>query len=60
MENKEAAAAGLSDAAKQARREYHTKWQREHPEKEKEYLRRYWEKKGAEILEREQARTDTN
>ena len=40
----------LAEAAAEARREYHAKWQREHPEKVKEYKARYWQKKGAEIL----------
>lgn len=50
MRKNNAAGGNLSEAAKQARREYHSKWQREHPEAVKEYTRKYWEKKGAELL----------
>ena len=45
----------LSEAAKQARREYHAKWQREHPEAVRESHRRYWEKKAAALAENNRA-----
>ena len=38
----------MNDAAKAARREYKKKWQREHPEKVKQYQARYWDKKARE------------
>lgn len=39
---------GITEAAKRARREYHNKWRKEHPEKVKEYNNKYWNKKAAE------------
>lgn len=50
MTDKEPTAEELEAAAREANREYHKEWQHKHPEKVKEYHRRYWEKKGAEIL----------
>ena len=41
-------AAGLSPQAKEARRAYKREWQKNHPEKVRLYLERYWEKKAAE------------
>lgn len=38
----------MNEAAKQARREYKRKWQRENPDKVKEYQARYWDKKARE------------
>lgn len=37
----------MNEAAKAARREYKKKWQRENPDKVKEYQARYWAKKAA-------------
>ena len=37
----------LTEEAKRVRREYNAKWQREHPDKVREYHRRYWEKQAA-------------
>lgn len=34
----------MTKAARETRREYHRKWQRENPDRVKEYQRRYWEK----------------
>lgn len=34
----------MTKAAREARRAYKRKWQRENPDKVKEYQRRYWEK----------------
>lgn len=36
--------ANLSDAAKKARAEYTRKYRKEHPEKVREWNRRFWEK----------------
>lgn len=36
----------MTEEAIQARRDYKRRWAREHPEKTKEYQRRYWQKKG--------------
>lgn len=55
MNNEEGKRCGLSEAANEARKEYRRKWQREHPEKVREYTRRYWEKKAAEIQASEAA-----
>ena len=35
----------MTEAAKQAKREYQRLWHKQHPEKNKEYLKRYWERK---------------
>lgn len=35
--------------------EYTRKWKQAHPEKQKEYRRRYWEKKAAQALADEEA-----
>ena len=35
----------MTEAAKQARREYKRKWQQEHPEKVKKYQSDYWNRK---------------
>lgn len=42
-----------------ARRAYIRKWRAEHPERVKEYARRYWEKKGAQLEAELKARKDT-
>lgn len=34
--------------------EYTRKWKQAHPEKQKEYRRRYWEKKAAQALQNEE------
>ena len=60
MDNEEGKRCEFSEAAKAARREYRRKWQREHPEKTREYTRRYWEKKAAELQEREAANANHN
>lgn len=39
----------MNDKAIQARREYKRKWNAEHRDKVKEYQRKYWEKKAAEL-----------
>ena len=49
----------LSEAAKIARREYKRKWNAEHPEKQKEYEKRFWERKAAEQAS-EQRKEDNN
>ena len=36
----------MTKEAREARREYHRKWQRENPDRVKEYQRKYWEKTG--------------
>ena len=41
----------LSDAAKEARREYFREWRRKNPDKVREKNRRYWEKRAAERKE---------
>lgn len=41
----------LTEEAKQARREYHAKWQREHPEQVRKYHADYWNRKAARIRE---------
>lgn len=38
----------MTEQAAEARRAYKRKWAADHPEKVKEYQRRYWTKKGAE------------
>ena len=38
----------MTAEAAEARRAYKRKWAADHPEKVKEYQRRYWTKKGAE------------
>ena len=48
----------LDEAAREARREYMKEWQRNNPEKVAEYHRRYWQKKGAELLARRKANND--
>ena len=47
MENK-----GLSDNAKIAQREYMKRWRSNNKEKEKEYRRRYWEKKAKGCMDK--------
>ncbi len=37
----------MEQAAIEARREYHRKWQRKNADKVKRYKERYWEKKAA-------------
>lgn len=37
----------LSEEARQKRNEYVRNWKRAHPEKRKEYQRRFWEKQAA-------------
>lgn len=37
----------MTEQAKAARRAYKKEWQRKNPEKVKEYVARYWEKKAA-------------
>ena len=35
----------MTEEAKEARRAYRRKWNKEHPDKVKEYQARYWQKK---------------
>ena len=42
----------LSDRAKQAKREYHRKWQRANKDKVKSYQEKYWEGRTARELEK--------
>lgn len=49
MEN----SSGLSEAAKEARRIAQKEWYHKNKEKQKEYNRRYWEKKAAEMQKKE-------
>jgi len=35
----------LSEAAKEQRRQYQRQWNQQNPEKRREYINRYWEKK---------------
>lgn len=39
----------MTEAAKRAKAEYLKKWKAAHPEKQKEYIARYWERKGREL-----------
>jgi hypothetical protein len=41
----------LSAKALEARRAYKRRWQRENPERNAEYQRKYWEKRAAQIAE---------
>ena len=38
----------MTKEAKEARRIYKREWNRKHPEKRREYNKRYWEKKAAQ------------
>lgn len=49
---------GMSEQAKQAKREYERKWRAANKEKVKAIKDRYWEKKAAEAVDHEQ--TDRN
>ena len=40
----ESASKGLTEQAKQRRREYYKEWRRKNPGKNAQYQRRYWEK----------------
>ena len=44
----------LTEAAKVARREYKRRWNEMHPEKQKEYEQRFWERKAAEQTKQKQ------
>lgn len=44
----------MTEAAKRAKAAYLKKWKAEHPEKQKEYIARYWERKGKALEEQEQ------
>ena len=46
----------LSEAAKQARNDYQREYRRKHPEKLKQYMARYWEKKAEQITPEARAR----
>jgi hypothetical protein len=51
----------LSVEALEARRAYKRKWQRENPERNAEYQRRYWEKRATLLLaEQEADKTNLN
>ena len=39
----------MSEQANAARAAYYRKWRKKNPEKQKEYNRRYWEKKAREL-----------
>lgn len=41
----------LNEAARIARNKYHSKWEKENPEKVREIRRRYWAKKAAKAAE---------
>ena len=45
---------GLSEAARLARNKYQREWHRAHPEKEREYRQRYWERKAKQDAEKRQ------
>lgn len=45
----------MTDAARQARREYKRAWNRANPEKVKQYQEKYWSKKAAQAAEPAQA-----
>jgi hypothetical protein len=52
----------MNEQAAEARRAYKRKWAADHPEKVKEYQRRYWTKKGTEAATSEAettSRSDT-
>lgn len=40
-----------TSSAIQARREYQRQWRKANPDKVREHNRRYWEKKGQELLQ---------
>lgn len=48
--------AELSEAAKQARNDYQREYRRKHPEKLKQYMNRYWEKKAEQYTPEAKAR----
>ena len=41
----------MTDQARQLQREYISKWRKAHPEKQREYNRRYWERKAQKARE---------
>lgn len=43
----------MNEAAKEARRAYKRKWQRENPDKVKQYQEKYWSRKAQEAAEAE-------
>ena len=48
----------MTEEAKQARRDYYKKWRKDHPDKDKQYHSRYWERK-AKALEEQKAAQET-
>lgn len=48
----------MNEAAKEARRAYKRKWQRENPDKVKAQQERYWNKKAAAAAAEKQAQED--
>lgn len=47
---------GITEAAKEARREYHREWQKRNRDKVKQYHDKYWNKKAEQIqAEKEKA-----
>lgn len=46
---------GMSDEAKQVRKDYIKKWRKNNPERVKKYNKNYWEKKAKELKEEKQA-----
>ena len=49
----------MTEAAKEARRAYKRKWNRDNPDKVKAAQERYWTKKAQEAAEQEQEATPT-
>ena len=45
----------MNEAAKEARRAYKRKWNREHPDKVKQYQANYWNRKAQEAAKAEAA-----
>ena len=45
---------GLSEAARLARNRYQREWHQAHPDKEREYRQRYWERKAKQDAEKRQ------
>ena len=46
----------ISDTAKSIQREYLRSWREQHPEKVREYNRRYWEKKAAQTAAKKEGK----
>lgn len=50
---------GLSEAARLARNRYQREWHQAHPEKEREYRQRYWERKAKKDAEKRKKSEET-